>query len=259
MKIFLIIMVFVGYSGSLEVQKFIKNQKLSSDLSLLISDVMNSYFCEKSPIDLTVLSANSQKINDILEDILPVISNCSSYKVTSNLRQQNHKRVNNIVIMKNLNEFADLASKMSSVTFDYRGYYIIIFLDEHTELDVVYKIAWNNSISNINAIKMTTGKWSISTFFPFSDNICGNTKPVSINTKNLFPDKIKNLCKCPIKFPKLNYYPGLIIEEKGNETIVEGIDGDIIMKGLKLDFNFSIQILKMKNEEERWGESYLAT
>ena len=214
---------------------------------------MDSFFCDKSPIDLTVSSMNSREINDMLDDILSVISNCSSYRLTSNLKRKNRKKVNNIAIMKNLSEFVELASKMTSETFDYRGYYIIIFLDEHTELDTVYKIAWNNSISNINAIKMTTGKWSISTFFPFSDNICGNSKPVTINTKNLFPDKIKNLYKCPIKFPKLNYYPGLIIEEKVNETIVEGVDGDIMMKGLQMDFNFTVQILKMKYEEERWG------
>lgn len=255
MRIFLVILIIFGFSGSLEFQKFMSNQKFLNDFSLVISEVMDSFFCDKSPIDLTVLSVNNREINDILDDVLPVISSCSPFRLTSSIKEKDRKKVNNIAIMKNFNEFVELTSKMTSETFDYRGYYIIIFLDEHTELDMVYKIAWNNSISNINVIKMTAGKWSISTFFPFSDSICGNTKPVIINTKNLFPDKIKNLYKCPLKFPKLNYFPGLIIEEKGNETIVEGIDGDIMMKGLKQDFNFSIQILKMKNEEERWGEN----
>lgn len=234
-----------------------QTQNNSDNLYLIVASIMSSFYCKISTVDILTVSSENNMISDKLDRVLPIISNCTSYRLSSNSIKIRRKKVNNIAILNDISEFIYLINKMSTAIFDYRGYYTIIFLDKHVQLETAFKIAWNNSISNINLITMTSGTWNITTFHPFSNGMCGNTRAVVTDTKNPFPDKVKNMQKCPLKFPKLNYYPGLIMDEIGNETIVSGMDGDIMMKGLIKDFNFSIEVLKMKNEEDRWGKQCL--
>jgi hypothetical protein len=226
-----------------------KNSTLDSlnELSLLVGRAMKSFYCGKSTVDLTTMSANDSGIEGILAFILPTIGDCTTIRISSEIGM----KTNNIAVMKDQRDFTAF---ISSEHFDFRGFHTIIFTSTNVDLEAVFAQSWSSSISNINAIVKSQENWHTFTYHPFSNGICGNAAAVEVNASDLFPEKIKNLQRCPIKFPKLNYYPGLIIQQMPDGSMsLSGIDGDII-KELMMAFNFTVEILKLTNEEERWGE-----
>lgn len=251
-----ILVLYIVLSGALIYAKIDLPKNRFQDLKAPITKIMQSFYCEHMEVDLTTTTSNKKEIQIILDDILPIISQCATIRMTSELNRKRSKKVYNFLLLNDFEDFKSFVEKkMSSESFDYRGYYTIIFMHNIIDLRSLFELAWNISLTNFNAVVKFNSSWEFFTYFPFSENVCGNSNSFKVNLNMTFPDKITNLHQCPISFPKLNYYPGLIIEEQKNVTKISGVDGDI-MKILKDVLNFTMRVLKMRREEERWGAVY---
>lgn len=226
------------------------------DLKPPITTIMQSFYCEHMKVDLTTISNNKREIEDILDEILPMISQCATIRMSSKLSKKRSKKVFNLILLDDFEDFKSFVRNMlSKENFDYRGYYTIIFIHHSIDLKSLFNLAWNISLTNFNAVVKLNKTWEFFTYFPFSENICGNSNPFKVNLSMTFPNKITNLHQCPISFPKFSYYPGLIIEDGKSGMKVSGIDGDI-MNELKGVLNFTMKVLQMRREEDRWGALY---
>lgn len=101
------------------------------------------------------------------------------------------------------------------------------------------------------------------TFYPFSSDGCSNFKPVSINkfssgnhswlyNQKVFPQKMKNFYKCPIKVSTYEYPPNVMIEKLKNQSFVfKGYEIEIL-NGLADILNFNLK-LDIMTEPFAWG------
>ncbi|KAG5681333.1 hypothetical protein PVAND_010778 [Polypedilum vanderplanki] len=254
-----IVAIMIFLTQSLTISKLNKKNSIPDsieNLGLILKRVMDSFYCEESTIDLTTINKKDTEIIETLAYILPIIEKCSSVRISSDIKKKSRKKFNNIAVIKDKMEFDKFLKLVTNENFDYRGFYTIIFTDKNIKLESIFAQAWKISIPNLNAIIKSSYSWKVFTYYPFSNEICGNFMPYEVDINFLFPQKITNLQQCKLKFPKLNYYPGLIIKEISNGIYsLSGIDGDIV-KELMVNFNFTIKFLKLPREEERWGKKF---
>ncbi|XP_055839371.1 uncharacterized protein LOC129907280 [Episyrphus balteatus] len=138
--------------------------------------------------------------------------------------------------------------KAEVLTIDGSAYYLIIFpktLQSSTVfLKQIFDFCLKQSILNILLLQENeAGKIFLYTYYPFTENNCGNTLPEVQNIfsngvfqldKPLFEQKTKNLQSCPVK----------VIIIKHSEFINPmrpAIFDDILLKILAKNMNFSIQ------------------
>lgn len=116
-----------------------------------------------------------------------------------------------LMISDDVKSFIEAFRKFKLTQFDSHGIFLIIFTGSSSKDDkrLIFKIALNKSMVNVNILQEANpASFELSTFIPFQNQNCRSTEPVTINkfvnstwaTQEFFPDKIKNLQKCPIKF-----------------------------------------------------------
>jgi hypothetical protein len=95
------------------------------------------------------------------------------------------------------------------------------------------------------------------TFMPFSPNGCGNLSPILINKfensswtiddRDIFPRKLRNLFQCPLRIATFDYPPSIIVDNKQ----ITGHDVELIY-GLSKVLNFKPNITPLM-ENAAWG------
>lgn len=141
--------------------------------------------------------------------------------------------------------------------FDYTGYYTIVLTesrrDQYVIISKILNDCWSLYITNvIVVVSMSTesdSRSAIYTYFPYTIFHCETVAPVILNyfIKNTFiykidhfPDKLKNLYKCPLTVVTHNVTPFMILyqDEKSKGYRTEGIDG-ITFRVLSQQLNFT--------------------
>lgn len=103
-------------------------------------------------------------------------------------------------------------------------------------------------IYDVNILSLEGEVAVMKSFFPFQENKCRNTSPVVINAFNetsqkwnseeIFPTKLKNFFKCPLRITTLEYPPAVM--QKFHNGLVEYYGSDVeVIRGLSSAMNFT--------------------
>jgi superoxide dismutase len=223
-----------------------------------VSGLVQQFYCDKKSIDITY--DKTTKHLEFVVDIIRKFHFCTSVELSSTsaeVKETNQKKEFNFVILENFESFGNFSLQISSFGFNFQGYFTFVFMKiQKTEIEKVFQFAWQHLILNLNLISTdNNNNFSVWTFHPFRDRKCGDTTPVLLKTDNfkLFPDKTKNLHKCPLRIPLFNYPPAVELSTSSTLTGIEGI----LLKTAKEVLNFTIEVVKMESSE-KWGSEYFA-
>ncbi|CRL04595.1 CLUMA_CG017663, isoform A [Clunio marinus] len=227
------------------------------------SELLKTFYCSNTTVVDVIFSNENEEILDAFNSVSVHFGSCTSFQFDSlnNVsRLHKRKRTFNVIILESFESFNILMNNISNFDFDFNGYFSMFFIDIETiELNRVFEFAWKYFMHNFIVLTGNGTEITLSTYDPYQNNrSCGNTQALSsvfnANTDSikLFPDKLANMHKCPLRLPKFEYYPATFYEEIGNETMLKGIDGDLVMtmKGL---LNFTLDFVSLENPDEKWG------
>lgn len=128
---------------------------------------------------------------------------------------------------------------------------LIVLINDEFKLENIFEPFWSAMIYNVNILTYTEANNSISmfSFKPFNSNSCSDTKVVKINefnasanrwkSNNFFPDKFKNLHKCPLKVATYESAPALMINDTEDKIKIYGFEGDLFNE-IAAELNFTI-------------------
>lgn len=121
-------------------------------------------------------------------------------------------------------------------------------------LDVIFGTLWKHGLINSHILNQDESKiWSLYAFMPYQINCyklsyhkqitftaLNSTNNLTLSNKKLYPEKLKNLQKCPLFIAASIIEPFVIIQTLANGTVVvDGIEMLIIEQTSKL-LNFTI-------------------
>lgn len=154
---------------------------------------------------------------------------------------------------------------LNSNIFDFGGYFTLVLTIENVNIDIllqkIFDDCWKSYITNIIVVVQfeNGSKSSIYTYFPFTENHCNFIVPKTLHhytisnmsalnqlrASDIFPDKMKNLFRCPIAVAEFMFEPYMILEKLQNGTyFTDGIDGNILaILGKKINFTPAIKIV----------------
>lgn len=165
---------------------------------------------------------NDGNLSDIVDEILAksFASPEAAFRIeTINiLRKKPAKRPKRCIVLflETFDDFLEMLAKITPTLFSYQGEFILVFISgEITQFHLMFKLLWQRKISNVNILyEDESGSVTVKTFFPFSSAVCGDTKPNVLNqfkdgafvnfTTQPFPNKMKDLHKCPIRVATSN-------------------------------------------------------
>lgn len=147
---------------------------------------------------------------------------------------------------------------MTVDTYEYVGYYTVVLTQHYTDAqETIRKIlgdCWSLYIANAIVLAPSEDYQIvyIFTYFPYTPEHCEHVEPV-INdyfvngscTRNatIFPDKLQNLHKCPLKMSLYDFPPFMMLKPLPNESYyIDGIEGTII-RVLSQRLNFTPIVL----------------
>ncbi|CAG9802689.1 unnamed protein product [Chironomus riparius] len=155
-----------------------------------------------------------------------------------------------VIFTNSLDEFIKLASKFSHLTFNYAGYYVILF-ENAKELEVhqVFQILWSLYIRNVNLIRWVEESIIVETFFPFTSTYCNKTHPVkvadyengnfSFKPNEFFPKKFQKFYNCTISMTSFTALSPSVLKREFSNGTFELYGRDIeMLKTLSFELNF---------------------
>jgi hypothetical protein len=169
---------------------------------------------------------------------------------------ENKRELPTIFIIDSFESFQKLSNQTAFEKFKIGKLNLVILINGmFKEIDKIMKKFWSIWVHKISVLSVgEDGKISLQTFFPFSNENCGNdTKLVEINrfnstklrweNENFFPEKFKNLHSCPLKVAALSTsIPSVIVSRsKNNSKVFSGHEIDLVNEIVK-NFNLSIRI-----------------
>lgn len=106
-------------------------------------------------------------------------------------------------------------------------------------------------IYNMNVLTLNKNKVVMVSFWPFQDEKCRNVNPAIINVFNetsckwsgdeIFPNKLRNFHKCPLRVSTLEYPPAVMKKLDKGEVKYYGSDIEVI-EGLASAMNFTVNL-----------------
>jgi Bacterial extracellular solute-binding proteins, family 3 len=159
-----------------------------------------------------------------------------------------------VLIIESYSNFQEIFN--SSIKF--RKYIIIALLSPNrSEVQLIFETMWNFHLCNVIVLHADDDNTvSVLTYFPYYNNVCGNTAEVfTINkfvngnfmkqNSDFFPPKLKDLQKCEVKIGvSLDAIP--CVYKKANDQL-NGSDIDVI-NALSEKLNFKANITLSKNQ-----------
>lgn len=211
-KLFEFFIVFVA------VFTFTKSEINVIDLQPNISflNFLQSFYSTKPTLD--IFYDESLESSTFVEFLSTNFSFTTSVELNSIIHQKvtnQRKKTFNIIILKDFKTFSKFTENVSNFDFNFKGFFTIIFMNiESMEIKEVTSFAWQYFMQNLNIIKIeSNGEFTVWTFNPFHDGKCGNTRPLRVDFSKyqteIFPNKMKNLHKCPLRIPLFHYLPAV--------------------------------------------------
>lgn len=147
---------------------------------------------------------------------------------------------------------------MNTNAFDYTGFYTIALTEYNDDcLKTIAKIledCWTMYITNANVLAPSEDYQTIYlfTYFPFTQEYCERVEPIVydyfenntfIFNETVFPAKLTNFFKCPLKISTYNFPPFVILTPQPNGTFyINGIEGTVL-RVLSQKLNFTPEIV----------------
>lgn len=152
----------------------------------------------------------------------------------------------NIIQVDSVDDFKLLLGELEPKKFTFSGFFLLVSRNcSIIQTDDIFKAFWLRYIYNVNILCQHGDTVSIKTFSPFQQDSCGNTTSIDLDMNsifNLYPDKLKNLFKCPIKVATF-FYPPITMRETlpSGSFRYYGSEMDLAF-GLAGALNFSIDM-----------------
>lgn len=139
------------------------------------------------------------------------------------------------------NYFRHIFSEMTTTNYDYTGYFTIV-LTEHSNnsqaiVNEILKDCWSLYIANANVLAPADDYETaiLYTFYPFTSEHCEHVKPIIhdqfmngtfLYKTPMFPNKLRNLFKCPLKMSTYQFAPFMDLTLQSNGSYyTDGIEG----------------------------------
>lgn len=230
------------------------------------SVIKSSFLPYTSTINFIIaLENDTRREQDAL--INDLVSRCESVVFIEDIDNLNQRqRLYSVILVDNFKSFLRLFSKISADTFVIDGFYLMIFVNRiGDKLSEITKLLWSIFVFNINFLLVDDDEEiNLWTFLPFtsceSDTChkqCGDTSPVLINkfinrsfsSDTLYPEKISNLHRCPVKIVTFNAPPMMMIQYLSHDKKhfkLNGVDGEM-MTLLSETLNFTIDLFHISD------------
>lgn len=159
-----------------------------------------------------------------------------------------------VLITENIKDFSKFHSKLTEKNFDYQGFiFIALIKGKIIQIQEIFEKLWTIFIQNVVVVYENEDTTiDVLTFLPFrSMTDCSNVSPVIINKlinrtfvngiSNFFPNKMKDLQKCPIRIAIAeNFLPHIAVKTLSNGTrTFKGREYDVLV-GLSQSINFTL-------------------
>lgn len=154
--------------------------------------------------------------------------------------------------------FRNIFSEMTANTFDFTGYYTVIFTEYNDDVDeIIERILmdfWSLYIANSIVLVPTKDYQTIRlfTFFPYTVDHCEKIKPVEhdyfvngtfARNSSVFPNKFRNFHRCPLFVSSLHIPPYMILKHQQNGSIyTDGIEGTML-RDMSRSMNFTVMLV----------------
>lgn len=183
----------------------------------------------------------------------------------------NTPRLINLIFVDNYESFRQIYDSMTSATFNFQGLYLIIIVNSYENLLLdttkIFEDMWERFIVNVNILvqcKDYNGA-HLYTYFPYTQSSCAKANPVLWNTfengnfkskRTVFPSKLQNFFRCPLKVVTFNSPPLMEIRKKSNGKYhFGGVEGKLL--NIIADrMNFDINLTLMAKDSLRWGNLF---
>lgn len=245
----------------LEVTCFKRRSNLVDAAYEVIAEVLSS---QLSTLNFVVPDKFAQK--EFVEDLLheSFMSLKIAVRIDVSLRAnvvKGRRKRGTVFVIAQFKEFETLFEKAAESLLKSSGLFIIILLNgEIREIQNIFQLLWSMQISNVNVIfGNSNGTISIETFMPFNLKSCNDTTPILINEyrngkfanglDKFFPDKMKNLHNCSIRFSIFHNTEPYVIPRRmpSGEYRYSGRDISII-ETLSENLNFRINYSYVGND-----------
>jgi hypothetical protein len=245
----------------------------STTLSRAVIEIIRVFFALDNPTLSVTVHAETHTnyifqqglLNEILYQVAPniVVLNEDIDHMTIT-----YPRFDNLMIIDGWESFLKIHEHMTSDYFDFKGYYLIVLStqirNQQQLLRLMFACMWRLHIVNVNIIMKVAHreKAVMYTNYPFTRFSCESVYPVVLNlfeddhfvipNRPIFPFKLRNFHKCPLKVATFNTPPFVILEQQKNGTYsYDGIEG-IMLRVLSQRLNFTPIIMVPANTSE-WG------
>lgn len=211
----------------MEYNRLIEKPKNMSSLVTALAEIVIKVMTTDAPtVDILSLDKiESQKLTVFKIELLKLTSSSSSIlhrietasKATSNASSKfSTKRGNSVILFETFEEFKEIFKRISPETHFVTGYYAVAMINgELRRIQEIFDAFWRLQMFNVIIVfEDNFGIVQIKTFMPFTQNACDDTTPIRINQfkkgkfvngiENMFPDKMQNLHKCPIRVATSN-------------------------------------------------------
>lgn len=204
---------------------------------------------------------------DLNSDILDNFVKSHNLAITvevSDLSSHNNRKHNAVILhLRNFVEFQHFFSLIRPESFFYDGHFIILYdRDNIQEIEKIFAMFWKVYIYNVNVLVVhhlnSTDSVRMFTHMPFAKESCHNTRTTLINEFNettmtwstniFFPNKFRQMNRCPIRYGCYQFTPAVIVETNVNGSrVFSGLNVDIL-RALSEVLNFTALFVELRQE-----------
>lgn len=237
MKAFHWFVIYFSLTLTLTLSKFQDGEEIKAKFKNLI-DVLEKIMENNTKVQITTVNIftnvnkhSTQYFKDLEIEIFQKLGSKVTIRDVSrnDIKSGNvdQKWNFNILIVDTVERFKMLYNDFSHESFDYGGFYIIIYEKANrNDVKLIFKLLWDLYIYNVNFMRKERESIIIESFFPFSSlSGCNQTEPVmmTMNEKNItidfFPEKMDNFNNCSIKITTFESIgPAVLRENYPNGT-----------------------------------------
>lgn len=253
-RLFLFACCAVG--ATIDLEASLGHQAEESNVAKALSEILIYAHAKKSSVVNFIIcaSVNNTDHKSLVPKVLKTIEAFVKYQVETCESLSDVYKRRFVIVFIDSHRVRDLLLQMTPNRFDFSGYYLLHFLNhdiDHSNIERLFKGLLEKFIYNANVL--TAGdSINLTTFQPFTEDSCRSTKPVVVN-RNIngawnstvfYPQKMKNLHKCPLKVAAFLYSAAVMIKGNYSEAnfTLEGSDV-ALLQGMADVLNFTIEYL----------------
>ena len=256
------LLIITGTHSKISLKNETKRENLVEPLRTIVKKV---YFeLGSSETNWLTLTDDTSEANDFMDGILfegDFLLRIYDFPRVWNIADR--KRRNNLIVLDDIKFFRNFNAKVTPDIFAFRGLFTFVLLNgKIDEIEEIFKSFWSKNIYNVNVMIEERAIVKVFTFFPYSGSICGDTKPVLINTyengafssklESFFPKKFQNLRGCPLVISTFEEPLAVIRKRRPDgKSELSGFDVELLEEISKL-LNFHLEF-KVLEVDRPWG------